>query len=148
MNDTGSVERYRDSVPTNYFRGCHGVVLVYDITNPTSLYDLEDWMTDAYHKTGEDSTITYSLIGNKVDQMDSISKEEQHFCEEYGIPKSLQFKADASSESVQTLYGFFQTMAFSIHAKQCKRSSRLDSEPTILVTSKDTFHKPKLCFKC
>ena len=71
VSDTGSTETYRDSVPTNYFRGCHGIVLVYDITNPASLYDLEDWMTDAYHKTGEDSTITYSLIGNKRDQMDS-----------------------------------------------------------------------------
>ena len=77
VNDTGSIEKFRGSIPTNYFRFCQGVILIYDISNLTSLYDLEEWISDAHQKTAEDPGITYAMIGNKGDlaEFDATSSE-------------------------------------------------------------------------
>ena len=145
VSDTGSTETYRDSVPTNYFRGCHGIVLMYDITNPASLYDLEDWMTDAYHKTGEDSTITYSLIGNKRDQMDSVLglNDGKLFCTRHDISENLQFKLSAVDESEESLHVIFETLAREIFAVQMNREPDDIGRSQLMLLSNEAVDSPK-----
>ena len=107
VNDTGSTETYIETVspPITSFGGCHGIVLVYDITNPTSLYDLEDWMTDAYHKTGEDSTINYLLTHRKHKISDGLRSGGKLFSTRHDISEKLQFKLSAVNESKESLHG-------------------------------------------
>lgn len=159
LNDTGSTERFR-SVPTNYFRHSHGVVLVYDVTNPTSLYDLEDWMVDAYSKTAEDSTITYTIIGTRLDKVEETGTESsdcKHFCERFGIPEYLQFRVSDLSEGLhQSLMEIFKTLAQTIHVTQSggnvtktRNYNHLrSSERALLLSSDQDSEKSTPCFKC
>ncbi|XP_048363498.1 ras-related protein Rab-10-like isoform X2 [Sphaerodactylus townsendi] len=62
--DTAGQERFR-TLTTSYFRGAHGFVLVYDITNIESFQGIAHWMKAIYEKA--DENVEVILLGNKCD---------------------------------------------------------------------------------
>lgn len=68
-----------DSVRTLYYRGSMGALLVFDITNRTSLENLENWVKEYWKNSGETS-VPMIILGNKRDLRDqlpsSITEEE------------------------------------------------------------------------
>jgi GTPase SAR1 family protein len=162
VTDTGSVERFRGSIPTNYFRHSQGVVLVHDLTDPTTLYDLEDWMTDAYNKVPEGSVIDYVLIGNKLDEvgtgMDLESLDDgKCFAERHNIPEELQYKIAAEEDTKESLRAIFKTIALHIHTTQTvivedQESSIEAGTPSIVLTEHKETEDPQKegngCFRC
>jgi Ras-related protein Rab-1A len=62
--DTAGQERFR-ALTTSYYRGAHGVILVYDVTDPNSFEHLSSWMKDVDLYSGEE--VVRLLIGNKND---------------------------------------------------------------------------------
>jgi len=63
--DTAGQERFR-TVTKAYFRGAHGVVIVYDITNTASWEQLTDyWMTEIEENAPHNAVLM--IIGNKLD---------------------------------------------------------------------------------
>ncbi len=65
--DTAGSERFRSLTP-NFYRGSHGVILVYDVTNRQSFEKLDNWLSelDAYSTK---SDIVKMLVGNKIDKV-------------------------------------------------------------------------------
>ncbi|CAG5131743.1 unnamed protein product [Candidula unifasciata] len=45
LYDTGGQERYR-SLTSSYYRGAHGVMLIFDVRNQNSLRNIESWLCD------------------------------------------------------------------------------------------------------
>lgn len=43
--DTAGSERFRSLTP-NFYRGAHGAILVYDVTNRTSFEKLDQWLQE------------------------------------------------------------------------------------------------------
>ncbi|MFW9947666.1 MAG: Rab family GTPase [Candidatus Odinarchaeota archaeon] len=72
--DFGGEERFRFLLP-KYIRGASGGILMYDITDYTSLFHAEDWLS-VIRKTGEVFPII--LVGGKNDleEYRQISSEE------------------------------------------------------------------------
>lgn len=67
--DTCGQERFRIMTGT-YYNQCHGVVLVFDLTNPASFERLTTWISQINHYTGK---ITPKiLVGNKCDLKSEI----------------------------------------------------------------------------
>jgi len=62
--DTAGQERFR-ALTTSYYRGAHGVILVYDVTEQSSFDHLMSWINDGDLYSGEE--VTKLLIGNKDD---------------------------------------------------------------------------------
>ena len=62
--DTAGQERFR-GLAKNYFRGAHGFILVYDITDKKSFVKLKGWMNDAKEKIEKDYKMI--VVGNKKD---------------------------------------------------------------------------------
>lgn len=62
--DTAGQERFK-TITSSYYRGAHGVILVYDITDRQSFKDLENWLLETEKHASED--IVKMLIGNKSD---------------------------------------------------------------------------------
>lgn len=62
--DTAGQEKFR-TITRTYFKGAHGAVIVYDITNRSSYSNIHSWIEeiDKYAALG----ITKLLIGNKCD---------------------------------------------------------------------------------
>lgn len=62
--DTAGQERYR-TITSSYYRGAHGIILVYDVTDKDSFDHVKDWMTEVDRYANENVDII--LIGNKSD---------------------------------------------------------------------------------
>ncbi|XP_074799205.1 uncharacterized protein LOC141981431 isoform X2 [Natator depressus] len=63
--DTAGQEQFH-TISTSYFRGAHGFVLVYDITNSDSFQGITSWMKDIHEKADDEVDIV--LLGNKCDK--------------------------------------------------------------------------------
>jgi len=63
--DTAGSERFRSLTP-NFYRGAHGAILVYDVTNRTSFEKLDQWLQEleVYSTRSE---VVKMLVGNKID---------------------------------------------------------------------------------
>ena len=62
--DTAGQERFRNII-SSYFRGSHGILLIYDITNKNSFNNLQDWLEVIENNANKN--VLKILIGNKND---------------------------------------------------------------------------------
>lgn len=58
-------ERFR-TLSTSYYRGAHGVLLVYDVSSRTSFGSMDKWFDEAELNTGPD--VALYLVGAKTDK--------------------------------------------------------------------------------
>lgn len=64
MWDTAGQEKFK-TITSAYYKGAHGVILTYDITDRKSFVDLQNWLSeiDKYSK----ENVVKILVGNKND---------------------------------------------------------------------------------
>ncbi|AYV75487.1 MAG: GTP-binding protein YPTC1 [Terrestrivirus sp.] len=65
--DTAGQERFR-TITSSYYRGAHGIIIVYDITNKESFDNVQTWLHEITRYSSE--TVCRLLIGNKSDLVD------------------------------------------------------------------------------
>ncbi|KAK0739186.1 P-loop containing nucleoside triphosphate hydrolase protein [Apiosordaria backusii] len=65
--DTAGQERFR-TLSTSFYRGAHGVLLVYDISTRASFLSMERWFNEAEANTVEG--VALYLVGAKLDKAD------------------------------------------------------------------------------
>jgi len=84
--DTAGQERFR-TITSSYYRGAHGIIVVYDVTEMDTFHAVERWMTEIERFAGPD--VNKMLVGNKCDMTNkkvvdySTAKE---FADGHGIP--------------------------------------------------------------
>ena len=90
-----------------YFRGVHGIFLVFDVTNRESFHDILKWLEIAQQYCTENS-VSIILIGNKIDQVHErqVSVEEGRAIA--GV-HNLSFM-EASALNVESIENMFKTM--------------------------------------
>lgn len=73
--DTAGQERFK-TITSTYYKGCHGVVIVFDLTDKKTFDNVSNWYQDAQKYTSDDSVKI--LVGNKCDleQEREVSKQE------------------------------------------------------------------------
>lgn len=73
--DTAGCERFQTMLPL-YYRGCHGAILVYDVTRRETFNKLRDWLLELENNLTNDNAIVM-IIGNKIDKTGrQVSKDE------------------------------------------------------------------------
>ena len=63
--DTCGQERYR-SMTGRYFKGAHGIILIYDVVDKRSFADLDIWLEEIKKNTIKED-LSIILVGNKID---------------------------------------------------------------------------------
>ena len=100
--DTAGQDKYR-TIAKNYYKGSHGILLLYDITKISSFDNIREWIRDIKEEVDENAILF--LIGNKIDLSDKrvITKEKgTELAGEYKIPF---FEASAKSgENVDEIF--------------------------------------------
>lgn len=73
--DTAGQERFR-TLTSSYYRGAHGVVLVYDVTRMDSFENLEQWLKEVQmYSPGNGEAVIKLLVGNKCDLDRKVRRE-------------------------------------------------------------------------
>ena len=83
--DTAGQERFR-AVTHSYYKGAHGVILVYDITNEETFDSLQSYWKEEVDKYAPENAV-WIVVGNKCDMEPKrqVSMEDgQGFAEEIG----------------------------------------------------------------
>ena len=65
--DTAGQDRFR-SITKNYYKGAHGIILLYDITDRRSFDNVKTWIEQIREEVGDKVSII--LVGNKIDEVD------------------------------------------------------------------------------
>ena len=73
--DTAGQERFR-AITKNYYKGAHGIMLIYDVTRQETYLNVRNWLTQIKENASDKATIF--LIGNKCDDVEGrqVSTEE------------------------------------------------------------------------
>jgi Ras-related protein Rab-1A len=83
--DTAGQERFR-TIIASYYRGAHGIVIVFDITNPDTFANCEMWLTEIQRYSSEQATRI--LVGTKSDLADRRKvayADAQEFAAKHGM---------------------------------------------------------------
>jgi len=83
--DTAGHERFR-AITSGYYRGAHGVVIVYDVTSHSSFENIQYW-ADEVNKFAP-AEVSKLLIGNKCDldgERQVSTSEAERFADELGV---------------------------------------------------------------
>ena len=65
--DTAGQERFR-TITSSYYRGAHGIIIVYDITDEDSYNNVKQWLNEIDRYASE--KVDKLLVGNKADLSD------------------------------------------------------------------------------
>lgn len=84
--DTAGQERFR-TITSSYYRGAHGIIVVYDVTDQDSFNNVKQWLHEIDRYASE--SVNKLLVGNKSDlaqkrQVDYNTAAE--FATQLGIP--------------------------------------------------------------
>jgi len=104
--DTAGQERFR-TITSAYYRGAHGIIMVYDVTNYESFEHVEEWLNEVNRHASE-STLKL-LVGNKADLQDDKkvrSEEAKKFADTLGISF-----LETSAKNATNVEAAFLTMA-------------------------------------
>ena len=83
--DTAGQERFKNII-SSYYRGAHGILLLYDVTDKDSFKNLSNWLIEIEKNSSKN--VIKVLIGNKTDLEDKrvISKNQgKDFADTYGL---------------------------------------------------------------
>ncbi|KAJ3336979.1 GTP-binding protein of the rab [Gonapodya sp. JEL0774] len=104
--DTAGQERFR-TITSSYYRGAHGIIVVYDVTDPDTFTNVRQWMQeiDRYASEG----VNKLLVGNKSDLVNKRGIETaqaKEFADSLGIPF-----LETSAKNATNVEQAFLTMA-------------------------------------
>jgi len=103
--DTAGQERFKNII-SSYYRGAHGILLLYDVTDKESFKNLSNWLIEIEKNASKN--ILRILIGNKCDLEDKrviTYAQGKEFADTYGL-KFIETSAKKNlnvSEAFETL---------------------------------------------
>ncbi|ETO13661.1 Rab1/RabD-family small GTPase, partial [Reticulomyxa filosa] len=110
--DTAGQERFR-TITSSYYRGAHGIIIVYDITDKESFDNVRQWLFEIDRYASE--SVCKLLVGNKADLKNKRAVEYETakaFADELNIPF-----LETSAKNATNVEQAFLTMAAQIKNK-------------------------------
>jgi Ras-related protein Rab-1A len=120
--DTAGQERFR-TITESYYRGAHGIMVVYDVTDMETFDNVKTWLNDIERHSPREALVKL-LIGNKSDL---VAKKvvDYHTGNDYAESLGMQF-VETSAKSAANVDQAFMTMCTEI-----KRRIVADPQPAV-----------------
>ena len=124
--DTAGQERFRNVI-SSYFKGAHGILLIFDITSRESFKELENWLGEVERNASPQ--ILKILIGNKCDLVEErdISKDEG---EAFAMRNGMQY-IETSAKINTNVNEAFEALAKIMVEYSNKKNSGINENKTI-----------------
>ncbi|BBG96221.1 Ras-related small GTP-binding family protein, partial [Prunus dulcis] len=124
--DTAGQERFR-TITSSYYRGAHGIIIVYDVTEMESFNNVKQWLNEIDRYASD--SVCKLLVGNKCDLVENKVVDTQTakaFADELGIP----FLETSAKDSINVEQAFL-TMASEIKKKMGSQPTANKSSGTV-----------------
>ena len=139
--DTAGQERFR-TIVSSYYRGAHGIIVVYDVTDTQSFSKIQHWLKEI-ENYGTDQ-VSKLIVGNKCDLNDKRTVDfasAKEFADEFGIPIM-----EASARSNINVDKIFLAMAGNILEKiRSESSGVIPHKAVVKVQRPEEKKKEKKC---
>ncbi|KAH0727711.1 hypothetical protein KY290_003415 [Solanum tuberosum] len=139
--DTAGQERFR-TITSSYYRGAHGIIIVYDITDQESFNNVKQWLSEIDRYASEN--VNKLLVGNKSDLNDNraVSYDTaKAFADEIGIPFM-----EASAKSATNVEQAFMAMAAEIKNRMATQPTSNNAKPpTVQIRGQPVNQKSGCC---
>ncbi|KAK3002729.1 hypothetical protein RJ639_019907 [Escallonia herrerae] len=122
--DTAGQERFR-TITSSYYRGAHGIIVVYDVTDQESFNNVKQWLSEIDRYASEN--VNKLLVGNKCDLTANkvVSYETgKAFADEIGIPFM-----EASAKDATNVEQAFMAMTASIKDRMASQPAMNNTKP-------------------
>jgi len=128
--DTAGQERFR-TITSSYYRGAHGIIVVYDTTDQESFSNLKTWLAEIDRHACDN--VNKLLVGNKSDLthkkvVDYPTAKE--YADSLGIPI-----LETSAKNATNVEQAFLTMATEIKNRMGPPSGAAAAAPGVKITS-------------
>ena len=126
--DTAGQDRFR-SITKNYYKGAHGIVLIYDITDKKTFENVRNWVKQIKEEVSDKVCII--LVANKIDAEDKrvVSTEEG---EKMAAEYDMMF-FECSAKTGNNIDNAFNQLV----KKTVENYSKIDQSGTKLVKKKN-----------
>ncbi|CAL4967955.1 unnamed protein product [Urochloa decumbens] len=114
--DTAGQERFR-TITSSYYRGAHGIIVVYDVTDQESFNNVKQWLNEIDRYASDN--VNKLLVGNKSDLTANkvvATETAKAFADEMGIPFM-----ETSAKNAINVEQAFMAMAASIKDRYRQR---------------------------
>jgi len=107
--DTAGQERFR-TITSSYYRGAHGIIVVYDVTDQESFNNVKQWLQEIERYACE--SVNKLLVGNKSD-LTTKKVVDWTTAKEYADSLAIPF-LETSAKNATNVEQAFMTMAAEI----------------------------------
>ncbi|GFX45889.1 ras-related protein Rab-35 [Trichonephila clavipes] len=139
--DTAGQERFR-TITSTYYRGTHGVIVVYDVTNGESFANVKRWLHEIEQNC---DMVKRILVGNKNDDPDRkivLTEDAQRFADQMNIKL---FETSAKENiNVEEMFNEITRMVLQ-SKKEHKERQQQGNESTIRLGKVPGKRKIKCC---
>lgn len=143
--DTAGNEKFY-SLGTAFYRGTDACVLVFDITNYKSFYNIQTWYDEFLLTTNpkDVENFPFILFGNKVDLIDNSTieiseKQIMEFCKN----KNIKYYSISVKNEITILNTIFENFAKNIHSKN--KDILLMNQNDNIILESENLEKNKCC---
>ena len=100
--DTAGQERFR-TITSSYYRGAHGIIVVYDVTDEDSFANVKTWLNEIDRYANEN--VNKLLVGNKSD-LEHLRVVQTSDAAKYAEHEGLSFIETSALESTNVESAF------------------------------------------
>jgi len=111
--DTAGQERFR-TITSSYYRGAHGIIIVYDITDKESFDNVRQWLFEIDRYASEN--VCKLLVGNKSDLSNKRAVEYEQ-SKSFANELNISFLETSAKKNAANVEQAFLTMAAQIKNK-------------------------------
>lgn len=123
--DTAGQERFR-TITATYYRGTHGVIVVYDVTEKESFENVRRWMAEIDNNCDtQQNPVNRVLVGNKCDMEAQVTADEAN---EYANTINVKHFRCSAKENTDVDRMFDEITRMALNAK--RRHEQSHQPPT------------------
>ena len=139
--DTAGQERFRNVI-SSYFKGAHGILLIYDITTRDSFKELENWLGEVERNAS--SQVLKILIGNKCDleEKREIPKDEG---EAFANRNGMQFMETSAKNNNNVTEAFEALAKIMVESSNKKNTIKIEKKTIKVDNGANLNTKKKAC---
>ncbi|PAA65552.1 hypothetical protein BOX15_Mlig021247g3 [Macrostomum lignano] len=126
--DTAGQERFR-TITSSYYRGAHGIIVVYDVTDQDSFNNVKNWLQEIERYASD--SVNRLLVGNKCD-LTANKVVDFATAKEYAESLGIQF-LETSAKNATNVEQAFLSMASEIKARMGPVTADQKTRPAIKV---------------